>query len=190
MTGMGHAAAPVIELSPCLGRQAFSARFLRDRTRLGVQADLLVVGRLILTDDVTAEDVRSAIGRQLVIGRIDGPRDAVRQLRRQRGIPRLRSRRNRTLILRHDEELVGEVTRVRCKGVVWYDAYELRQCIALGQKVDLDVQGALVFARDVTAELVSRAFSRGVVRGMLFGPEGAKRALLALEGSTVTRRSQ
>lgn len=65
----------------------------------------------------------------------------------------------------------------RSVGRAWYDAYELERRRSLGQRLRLNLAGALVLADDVTPELVAVVFESVRIRGGIRGPRAAKHAV-------------
>ena len=112
----------------------------------------------------------------------DGPDEEVRRCPGHSRDPGPR-RRDRTTRFKHQELTVDGLTTDHSIGKVWFDRYELEKRAEGGFRVDITVLGVLIFAPDVTVDLVNKVFKRVKLKGPLFGPPAVRAAVRALDRS-------
>lgn len=156
----------LLDVHWCVGDQRLGGRYFRDLRERGEQIHIKTVGRLTLLDDTTIDDVRDVVDGVWYVGKFQAPAD-VRNflLSRRRWRPSRPARRDWTTRVHHLQRTIGQTTIDRSVGLVWYDDYELKKRLALGSKIDLSVVGVLIFAKDVTPDLVDDVFTRITLNG-------------------------
>ncbi len=129
------------------------------------------MGTLTISQNTSVEDVKDVVDAIWFLGRFEAP-DEVRQLllTRQRWQASRPARRDWTTRVSHHERTVDGVKKDYSVGVVWFDRYELAKRVELAVTTDLTVNGVVVFASDVTAELVERAFHTIRIQGAVIAP--------------------
>lgn len=80
----------------------------------------------------------------------------------------------------HSERVDGELLTDRTVGLLTIDAERLRSIEKDGQKLDIEVVGALRFDDDVSADLAAAALHRVRVWGRLRAPSGVRDVLRSL----------
>lgn len=172
---------PVLNVDWTFGHRVLGGDNLREVTRRGERTHLKLIGKLTMTPDTTVADIEGAVEAVWVLGSIEASpevRDAL--LARRRWKRSGKGRRNPTTRFLHGEVTTDGLTTDQTVGLVWFDRYELQKLAESGLRVDITVQGILVFAPDATVDLVTTVFKRVKVRGLLFGPPAVRAAIRQL----------
>lgn len=156
----------MLDVHWCVGHQRLGGRYFRDLRERGERIHIKTIGRLTILDDTTIDDVRDVVDAVWYAGRFHAPAEVKNfLLSRRRWRASRPAHRDWTTRVHHQVRRTGLTTTDRSVGLVWYDAYELKKRHALGAKVDLTVVGVLLFAHDVSPDLVEDVFTTITVRG-------------------------